>query len=77
MAFGLEALLCMAFRLRPFFYTTFDAPGIAQKHVFRTYTLGLQVASEKVFGVGARRVQIPSKEVLGGVEISQNHYCSW
>ena len=30
-------------------------------------SLGLQVPSEKVFGVGARRVQIPSEEVLGGV----------
>ena len=30
-------------------------------------SLGLQVPSEKVFGVGARRVQRPSEEVLRGV----------
>ena len=30
-------------------------------------SLQLQVASEKVFGVDARRVQIPSEEVLGAL----------
>jgi len=30
-------------------------------------TLGLQVPSEKVFRVGARRVRIPSEEVLGAL----------
>ena len=30
-------------------------------------SLGLQVPSEKVFGVGARRVQTPSEEVLGAL----------
>ena len=39
------------------------------KHRNQVYTLCLQVPSEKVFGVGARRVQIPSEEVLGGVGI--------
>ena len=29
--------------------------------------LGLQVPSEKVFGVGARRVQVPFEEVLGSL----------
>ena len=37
---------------------------IKKKH---QWPFGLQVPSQKVFGVGARRVQIPSQEVLGGV----------
>ena len=37
------------------------------KHRNQVYTLCLQVPSEKVFGVGARRVQIPSEEVLGAL----------
>ena len=45
-------------------------PGdVKQKHHSGNPSLGLQVPSEKVFGVGARRVQIPSEEAPGALGI--------
>ena len=43
------------------------APAIVEDGV--ECTLGVQVPSKKVFGVGARRVQIPSEEVLGALGV--------
>ena len=42
-------------------------PRLGEGRLQENQALGLQVTSEKVFGVGARRVQTPSEEVLGAL----------
>ena len=42
---------------------------LKKKIIYCMYPRPPVVPSEKVFGVGARRVQIPSEEVLGGVGV--------
>ena len=41
------------------------------KSIPTEYTLGLQVPSEKVFGVGLEGLVIPSEDVLGALGIDQ------
>ena len=45
--------------------------------IIMVYSLRIQVPSEKVFGVGARRVRVPFEEVLGSLGIVYCYLFFW